>query len=78
MSTRCTSCVQYSYIFVSDVDDGTQRTLSIFADDTKLSIEVNAEEGRDAIQKDLDKIKRWALVNLMRFNKEKCKVLHLG
>ncbi|PKU46767.1 rna-directed dna polymerase from mobile element jockey-like [Limosa lapponica baueri] len=65
-------------IFVSDMNGGMECTLSKFANDTKLCGVVNMLEGRDAIQWDLDRLKRWACMNLMTFNKAKCKVLHVG
>ena len=43
-----------------------------------LSGVIDLLEGRNAIQRDLDRLERWACVNTMRFNKARCKILHMG
>ncbi|PKU46054.1 rna-directed dna polymerase from mobile element jockey-like [Limosa lapponica baueri] len=60
------------------MDSGIKCILSKFADDSKMSAVVNALERRDAIQRDLDRLERWAHANLMNFNQDKCKILHVG
>ncbi|PKU46338.1 pol- hypothetical protein [Limosa lapponica baueri] len=60
------------------MDSGIECALSKFADDTKLCGTINILEGRDAIQRDLDRFERWVCANVMKFNQAKCKVLHLG
>jgi len=42
-----------------------------------MSGRVDTPEGWNAIQRDLNKPKKSACVNLMRFNKARCKVLHM-
>ncbi|PKU39049.1 rna-directed dna polymerase from mobile element jockey-like [Limosa lapponica baueri] len=48
------------------------------ANDTKLHGVVDTLEGSDAIQRFLDRLERWAHVNLVKFNQAKCKGLHMG
>ena len=65
-------------IFVSNKNSGIECTLSKFAYDTKLHGTVDTLEGRDAMQRDLDRLEKWPCVNLMKFNKAKCNTLHMG
>lgn len=66
------------YICVDDMDIGVKYTLSKFADDTKWSGVINMMEGRDVTQMDLDKLKKQAHAKLLKFNKDKYKVLGWG
>jgi len=47
-------------------------------DNTKMGDAADIQEERNAIQGDLDRLESWAHVNFMKFNRTKCKVLHLG
>ncbi|KAK4806316.1 LOW QUALITY PROTEIN: hypothetical protein QYF61_008502 [Mycteria americana] len=60
---------------MNDLDDGADVPS---ANDTKAGGEADSPEGRAASQRDFARLEKWADGNLMKFNKEKCKVLPLG
>ena len=65
-------------IYVNDIDDGLVCKVSKFADDTKIASKVTTTQDRETLQSDLDQLTRWANKWQMKFNVDKCKVLHIG
>ncbi|CAM5140517.1 unnamed protein product [Natator depressus] len=65
-------------LFITDLGTKSGSVLIKFADDTKLGGIANLEKDRDVLQEDLDDPVNWSNSNRMKFNSEKCKVMHLG
>ena len=65
-------------VYINDIDEGINCTLSKFADDTKIMSKVESASQWQELQSDLNKLACWAEKWQMKFNVEKCKVLHIG
>lgn len=65
-------------IFFNELKKEMECTLPRFADDTKLGGAANLLDGRATFQKHLNRLEEWTNSGLMKFLKEKCKVLYLG
>ncbi|KAF7254056.1 RNA-directed DNA polymerase from mobile element jockey [Varanus komodoensis] len=64
-------------LFINDMEEGVNSLLIKFADDTKTGAVATTEEQVLQIQKDLDRLWKWAGDNRMAFNVDKRKVLIL-
>ena len=65
-------------IFIDDIDETAKALVRKFADDTKEAMVVENEEDRAVFQEEIKKLEKWAKEELMEFNVEKCKILHVG
>ena len=64
-------------IFVNDLPDWVRSSIKMFADDTKLWTTVRNASDSKMLQEDLNRLKSWSDKWLLRFNPEKCKVMHI-
>lgn len=65
-------------IFINDLDNGAECNLRNFAADPKLGGVTDTPCGCVTIWRDLDRLEKWSYKNFMQFDREKCKVLHMG
>ena len=63
--------------YINDLPEGIRSMVFMYADDTKIARKVGAVEDRLELQKDLENLWHWAEKWQMRFNTDKCKVLHI-
>lgn len=61
-------------IFVNDLENGIDSTVTRFGNGTKLGSEVERTDGKVILERDLDRLEEWAS---KKINTKKCKVLHL-
>ena len=65
-------------IYVNDLELGLKSKVWKFADDTKIASEVNTDSGAISLQRDIDRLVGWVDKWKMKFNSDKCKVMHIG
>lgn len=64
-------------VIINDLCAGLECILSKFADVINLGAVVNSWQGQEAMQRDLGRLKHWAISNSMKFNTGKCWVLYI-
>lgn len=65
-------------IFINDLDEGIMSKICKFADDTKCGRAVSNDEEVNMLKMDLKKLCDWADTWQMKFNVDKCVVMHFG
>ena len=64
--------------FINDMPDVVESFVYMHADDSKIFRKVNFVYEAESLQRDLDSLQDWESKWQLRFNVDKCKVMHLG
>jgi hypothetical protein len=65
-------------LYVDDLPSLVSNELKMFADDTKLWTKISNLLSSNTLQADLAKLEVWARDWLLKFNEDKCVVIHVG
>jgi len=65
-------------LYVNDLPHWIQNSMKMFADDTKIWQRLENDNDSSLLQADLQSLQSWSDRWLLRFNPDKCKVLHIG
>ena len=65
-------------LYINDLPGAVNRSVKIFADDTKIYRNVSPSSGSAELQRDLKAVTSWSEKWQLPFNEQKCKSLHVG
>jgi len=63
---------------MGDLPDWIENSIKMFADDTKIWAKIAVREDANSLQEDLNRLVQWSEKWLLKFNPDKCKVMHIG
>ena len=62
-------------IYINDICNNLSSSCKLFADDTTI---YNTSSNSDILQEDINKLVEWSKMWQLKFNIDKCKILHIG
>ena len=65
-------------VYINDLMTNVLNVLKLFADDTKIMSKIVDDSSCNALQDDLNKLANWSNEWSIKFNEDKCKVMHIG
>ena len=64
-------------LYVNDIPASVSCKIKLFADDTKIWNTIKTQSDSQSLQSDLDLLSKWSDEWLLRFNIDKCHVIHI-